>query len=268
MNTLILPVVEYVVEEDEVLVYYRLPGATIDVLSVTPQQFQACYREAAVVPAPRESKAERHARQLAEVRARFGDSDNRVSVAKPADDDFEADPGEEAILRLGLTIKADPLKAIIKVNNEAGRDGSDLTLAEAKELNDIINSNASVGLRQAAFRRIATLPLVKLYRIRGVLSDDLAKQIALERCKTLGQDRSGLGSSYMPADWGGFVSGQLRTAEELAEAVTDVPASRPPEENFSFKEGAEEALAASNVTLDAVENRWANMTIHATEPVK
>lgn len=197
-----------------------------------------------------------------EVQAPVGYEPEDSSATQESDARAQAE-----ITRLGLqTRKVDPLRAILRINDDAGPDGSELTLNDARSLAELCYSTkVDKSVNQAAFARLAGLPMSRLVKIRPGIPRELAMHIARVRCANLGASPQGVGANYIPPSWTSFIEGDPKYADNMIDdSGQSIPIAPPPVENFEVIK-KEERFLSRQATLQDVETRFAGMTFRGTE---
>ena len=150
---------------------------------------------------------------------------------------------DEVIESLGLKMPTAALTSNIKVNDDAGRDGSMLDAKQAAALTELFTSGTG-QTKFAVVQRIKATSLRHLMKLAGSFSKDLRLAVTLSYCSGLGQGQHGEGANYIPADWAMFVEGQ-DTSAALAAAVPFDTITKEATGDMSFDPG----LYSSNVDI-------------------
>lgn len=259
--------------DGEVLVLFKLPGQKAQELIMRGVDFDRMTK-VAEPPAPPPTRDQR----IAAARARFSDvvditPERRTDeVRTPLDPDPVATKPTPPLVET-MNLQPAPLAAVFKINNDAGPDGSDM---KPEEVYRLVQVEAAPGvakhLRQEAFRRLVGVPFIKLMQYRPLMSKDLALRIAYQRTAALGNGNMGIGSGYMPGDWGAFIEGLSVT--QLENELDALPEwGRPKASASSRVEGdervlnafAEQTLYANDANLDALFARWETIKSHGVK---
>lgn len=231
-------------------------------------------------PKPIESPEQRRERLIKETQDRLSRGQPSEIVVVPTAAE-QANPNPEVlddvqrtIAEFGLKPRTDdPMRRFVKINEEAGRDGSMLNLDEAKRLSDLcVNTGVDQGVRNGAFARLCAVPLFQLYKLINAIPEDLRAHIALTVCENLGSGQHGEGKNFIPKGWADFITGQIDDWDEIiaASGVTRNHHAPPPVENFKNIHMQETRVSSLKAvpTTSGLESRWASMQKGGTEPLQ
>ena len=150
---------------------------------------------------------------------------------------------DEIIESLGLKMPTAALTSNVKVNDDAGRDGSMLDAKQAVALTELFTAGTG-QTKFAVVQRIKATSLRHLMKLSGSFSKELRLAVTLSYCSGLGQGQHGEGANYIPADWAMFVEGR-DTSEALAAALPFDVITKEATGDMAFDPG----LYSSNVDI-------------------
>lgn len=235
------------------------------------------YEETQPVPSPPPTEEQRRAAFVQETLAELTKSVKQVPtiVPPPAPASPPTTTYAHVAQDLGLRVSSGlgVLNQILKINEEAGPDSAAITMAQARQLQAIIDDErAPAPVRGAAFERIVGIPLKDLYRIRPGLTEHTARRIALQRAAAFGSDGpTGLGSGYIPADWAIFIrsTSPLEEFSEFAQALdVEPPASRPAAVDAGLEKFNQSITGIVPATEEEVMRRAQEFTARSSLPTK
>lgn len=292
MYSLIIPII-HINEFDvnEILVFFRLPhDCKVRHISMTPEEYERyVVKYMGVKPAPCELTRDERRQQIIDsitddskvnddpvflgTLPQWKDETRGVAAILPPetpDNMEEQDRINTEVSRLGLQpARVDYLKSIMKINEEAGPDGSDITLKDAASLVDLCFSDkVARDIQQQAFQKLSGLPMAKLLAIRKAMPRELAMHIAVLRVEGLGNDSHSIGRGYMPPSWSAFIEGDATLIDEMMRSAgIGITPHREPVENSNFLSQVrpEYLSPTKTVTQSAVEKRFAGMTFSGNQ---
>lgn len=270
--------------EGDILVVYRVESALHHLLLTAAEAESMLF---SIDDKPKETAGERKARlvkeRLKELHV-YTDIAPDVSILTPPTPPPAvgelvtslSSPEEEVLKRLNLRVeKENPLRSILRVNDDAGPDGTELTPMEAKVLTLVVSDERQPqGLRRAAYEKLAYLPLAKLSKLRPALTPELALRIATERCAALGAGPNNEGAGWIPPEWGSFVDGNDREQQQLLVRLQVVNRDAPPPkedpvlDDPGFNAALADLMASKMRDIVSLETAFKALTIRGTEPLK
>lgn len=293
-------ILEHIDIDGQVHVFLDGPGGVLLELELDPFDFiqKSVFVEDAPPPPPPESAEERKARLIAEARARVqGGTPALTPEAIPLRISNQPAPPPEALslravlprpgpqppgqrpdpvvekLRreaqtadadlaaLGIRLpKDDPMKDIIRINAEAGPDGSDISVETARKIAAIVDGPDPANVRRSAYQLLVGLPYQRLMIIRPALSRELAWQIGSERASA-NRDANET-QNYIPAEWAAFIAGdstQEVYGELLTSARTTVMTPGAPIEPEGLDKVPESMFEKGGSSLSTLESRAKSM---------